>query len=366
MIAEILSWLEGAAPNRHRAVDGIAASIYRASPKGVIVLVDEAGAPCFLVKVAREASAEPSLVAEYEALHTLRASSGDWVRGCTPKPIALGRVGGRLCLAESYLEGVPMTSRYYAPGHTRSPARVARDFSTAAGWLSRFQQETANDARRLEDEAIERLVRDPIARYRAEIGWSDAEEELFDEALLRAESMRGAPLPTTGRHGDLWMANLLVRRDGEAGAIDWEHSSLNAFPVDDIYKFPTSYSGYLDRAAPGRGRVSGHPGWAEARERWRVYGDWPNLAGFGYVFFGTGWYPTLVRTWFEERSAALGIDPSMHAIFFPVFLARQATTLSDPAFRSGYRAAILGLSAERRHTWLWHDPSLPPRRSLSV
>jgi hypothetical protein len=162
------------------------------------------------------------------------------------------------------------------------------------------------------------------------------------------------------------MANLIIGRDGIAGVIDWELSSLSAFPIDDVYKFPMSYSGYLDRALPRRGRVPGHPGWAEARARWSAYGDWSNLAGFAYAFFGRGWYPALVRAWVEKRSAALELDPALHAIFFPVFLARQATTLANPVFRNGYRSALLGLSAERRNSWLWHDPSLQPRRSLSV
>jgi phosphotransferase family enzyme len=364
MIDAVRSWLATAAPEAPRAAGGIVLSLYRTSPKAVLVLVDHRGAPAALVKVARRPEAEASLHAEFDALQRIR-SAGDWVRSQTPVPLALDRVNGRLVLAQSYLSGDPMTTRYYMPGHTRSRRRVTRDFAGAGAWLERFQTETAAGMRPLDDEAIARWVRAPIERYRAEIGIGDAEADLFDDVLARAEALRGTMLPVTAGHGDLWMSNMVVGRRGVTGAFDWEHSSPSTIPIDDVYKFPTSYSCYLDRALPRLGRVPGHPGWSAAREQWRRYGDWVNLAGFGYAFFGTGWYPSLVRSWIEERAATLGMAPALHAVFFPSFLARQATTLADPIFRNGYRAALIGLSSERRNSWLWHEESIRPKSSLS-
>jgi aminoglycoside phosphotransferase (APT) family kinase protein len=359
MIDAVREWLAGAAPAAPRAAGGIVLSLYRTSPKAVIVLVDHAGAPAALVKVARREDAEASLVAEHAALTRLQ-SAGDWVRSQAPVPLGLDRVGGRLVLAQSFLDGDPMTTRYYMPGHTRSRRRVARDFDKAGAWLSRFHQETSTGAAPFDDGVIARLVRAPIERYRAEIGWSSDEASLFDEVLVRAEELRGTPLPMCAGHGDFWMGNLMATRRGITGAVDWEHSSPSTTPFDDMYKFPTSYSFYLDRALPRLGRVPGHPGWTAAREHWRRTSDWANLAGFGYAFFGDGWYPNLVRSWITERASTLGMAPALHPVLFPIFLARQATTLADPIFRNGYRAAIRGLSAERRTSWLWQEGSIRP------
>jgi len=365
VIDAVREWLDHVAPGWPRAAGGIVLSLYRTSPKAVIVLVDEEGEPSLLVKVARQESAAPSLVAEHRALRRLRLVGGEWIRANSPAPIALGKVAGRQVLAESFLDGMPMTLSYYTPGHTKSRARVEHDFAGAAGWISRFQRETSAPSRPLDDEAIRRWVIGPIARYASEIGLSEVEEDLFEEVVRRADALRGAPVPLSGRHGDFWMGNLLMGPGGVTGVVDWELASTESFPIDDLYKFPTSYSFYLDRAYPGRGNVPGHPGWSEARESWHRYGDWANLAGFAYAYFGSGWFPSLVRTWIEQRAAALRIAPEMHDVFFPVFLARQATTLADPVFRNGYRSAIVGLAHHRGDTWLWHGGSTSRQSTVS-
>ena len=78
-----------------------------------------------------------------------------------------------------------------------------------------------------------------------------------------------------------------------SGVVDWELGAIGAPPFADIYKFPLSYGAFLDRAAPaGSGVVSGHPGRHEIGVHWSRYGDWPNLIGFAYAFFGQGWFPT--------------------------------------------------------------------------
>jgi phosphotransferase family enzyme len=366
VIDAVRSWLEATAPGWPRAAGGIVLSLYKTSPKAVIVLVDEAGDPALLVKVARTAAAEPSLVAEHRALRRIRVAGGDWMRSNSPAPIAIDRVAGRLVLAESFLEGMPMTLAYYTPGHTKNPGRVERDFAGAADWLSRFQRQTAVGYREFDDQAVKRWVIDPLARYAAEIGWGPDEEDLFGEVVARAEAIRGELIPLTGRHGDFWMGNLMTGAGGVTGVVDWELASLETLAVDDIYKFPTSYASYIDRAYPGRERIPGHPGWSVARDLWQHYGDWANLAGFAYAFFGNGWFPSLVRTWIEQRAAAIRVAPEMHSVFFPVFLAKQATTLVDPVFRNGYRSAIKGLAQQRGETWLWHGGPISARTNVSM
>ncbi len=49
----------------------------------------------------------------------------------------------------------------------------------------------------------------------------------------------------------------------------------------------------------------------------------------------------------------LAVPPAANAVFFPLFLAEQATALEDPAFRAGYRSLVLAFLTERSSTWLW-------------
>jgi len=119
----------------------------------------------------------------------------------------------------------------------------------------------------------------------------------------------------------------------------------------DVYKFPTSYAVYMDRAYPG-GVVPGHPGRERWRERWRRFGEWPNLAGFGYAYWGEGWFPELVRGFILGHLDALGIPEEANAVFFPLFLAEQALLPGHPRTRAGHRALLHAYAEEPTATWL--------------
>jgi len=138
--------------------------------------------------------------------------------------------------------------------------------------------------------------------------------------------------------------------------IDWELGKAEGLPFADVYKFPTSYGFYLDRAYPaGTARIPGHRGRDLARRQWSRFGDWPNLVGFGYGYFGQGWFPDLVRRHVLQHFEHLGVPAAANAVFFPLFVAEQATAIPDRAFRAGYRALLAGFSAERSSGWLWAD-----------
>jgi aminoglycoside phosphotransferase (APT) family kinase protein len=248
---------------------------------------------------------------------------------------------------------VPIATRYYQPGHTSDPRRVTEDFDAVGAWLRRFHQETTTGTVPME-EATARWVDAAFARYYEEIGWSRAEGEMFEAIRERAEGLRGCPVPTTSVHGDLSPGNVLIRDGAISGVVDWELGTVAGLPFRDLYKFPTSYGFYLDRAYPSDARsIPGHPGRDVFRDRWSRFGDWKNLIGFGYAYFGKGWFPAQVRRFVLQHLEHLGLPPAVNAVFFPTFLAEQAVTLADPAFREGYRSLLRAFWEERSSTWLW-------------
>ena len=359
MIDAVLAWLnDGLAESgnaRPRLTGGIVAGLYRNSSKVTLILFDARGELGAVVKAARRPSAEAALMAEYAALKELTLTAPEAMRGA-PTPIALERLNGHLVLVESPVAGEPMTARYYSPGHTSDPSRVAIDFRAAERWLQSFQRTTTTGEVVIDSSSIDACVDGVRTRYRREIGWSDVEEELFETIARRGLDFEGMSLPLVGVHGDFWMGNLLMGQGEIEGVVDWELSRLNGLPFQDIFKFPTSYGFYLDRAYPGSdGVVPGHPSWGRGSERWARYGDWANLVGFRYSYFEQGWFPDLVRQFIERQLSRAGVPAGLVAVFFPLFLAEQAMTLDDPVFRNGYRSALTALWQERESTWLWNE-----------
>ena len=128
MIDDVVGWLNERWPEIHcrrpPLTTGMAAGLYRNSPKVVLVLFDESGAAGAVVKTARRPGAEASLEAEYEALHRFARLGCRSVLRDAPKPLALGRVRGHLVLALFAVPGTPMTAKYYAAGYTSDPRHV--------------------------------------------------------------------------------------------------------------------------------------------------------------------------------------------------------------------------------------------------
>lgn len=322
--------------------------------KATVIFVGADGMPVAVAKTARRASGERALAAEHRVLGHLWRMGASSVRSDVPRPLGLCRVSGRVVLVTTALAGNPMTSRYYRPGHVSDPGAVGQDFRLAAAWLRTFQSETRTGDVTLGSRAVGRWVQPSFERYRDEIGWGRDEDALLREVRRRATELAGLRIPAVAVHGDYAPGNLLIERGRIRAVVDWECGSRVGLPFRDVYKFPTSYGLYLDRAVPRhRGEVPGHPGRAVAAARWSRFGQWPNLAGFAYSYFGAGWFPDLVRRFVLTELGHLGIPAAANAVFFPVFLAEQALALPDQDFREGYRAALRGLWGDRDSTWLW-------------
>jgi hypothetical protein len=331
------------------------------SGKVTFIFFDRGGRPAVVAKVARSEEGEAALRAEGSILEFFRSLGCRAVTDHAPQPLALDRIGGRLVLIMAPLVGDPMVTSYHRPGHTSDPGRVGGDFDAAGGWLQRFHRETLSSADQLDSDTFVRWIGSVFERYRAEVGWSSEEDALFDAIGDRARKLRGSVFPLTGIHGDFWMGNVLMEGGRVRGVLDWERARFAQVPCSDIYKFPTSYGFYLDRASSRfDSEVPGHSERKDHVDRWSRYGSWRNLVGFGYTYFGHGWFPQLVRRYIADQLNSLGIPLAANGLFFPMFLAEQAMALDVSDFRKGYRSLLLAFAAERESTWLWTDGDLAP------
>jgi hypothetical protein len=346
----------GAPPPVSALVAGVDRS---AAAKVTLVFFDRAGDLAAVAKVSRTAASEPALARERETVAELWARRVPSVLARVAEPLLLERVDGRLVLVQAPMGGRPMSAAYYTPGHVADQALVAEDFALAGAWLLGFQRETATGPGLLDEALMERWVTRAISAYRAEVGWDATEERLFGEVLTRAKALLGLPLPAVAVHGDYWMGNLLVDRDGLAGVIDWERGQPSGPAPLDVYKFPTSYALYMDRSYPG-GQVPGHPELPRWRERWRRFGESRHLAGFGYAYYGEGWFPERVRGFVADHLRALGVPAEANAVFFPLFLAEQALLPGHPRTRADYRALLHAFADDQAPTWLLASSATPP------
>lgn len=339
-------------PDRPPIRSAMVAGVDRSpAAKVTLVLFDRAGAPTAVAKVARTPASEPTLESEHEMLSHLWALAPPTVRTKVAEPLLLERVDGRLVLVMTSLGGRPMTAGYYTPGHVTDRGVVAKDFAIAGNWLLDFQRQTADGSGVFDEAALEEWVTSVVAAYREEVGWDGVEARLFDQVAHRAKELLGQRVPAVAIHGDYWMGNLLVEGNRLAGVIDWERGRPRGPALLDVYKFPTSYALYLDRGYPG-GRVPGHDDMGWWRERWRRFGGWEHLAGFGYAYFGDGWFPHLVRDFILEHLAGMGVPAEANAVFFPLFVAEQALLPGHPRTRAANRALLHAFAEEPCPTWL--------------
>ena len=340
-------------PGAARPVAGIVIGADRdPAAKVTILFLDASGQPSAVAKVARQPQGEAGLGAEYEMLLRFSRLASDWVRDQTPTPLALQRIGGRLVLLTTAVPGRPMRTAYYAPGHVTNRRRVEADFAAATAWLATFHRETMSAAPLFGDAAQDLWVDRVIERYRSEIGWDEVEVDLFGRVRESARDLQGLPIPLVASHGDYAIGNIMVESGRVAGLIDWERGDQARPPFRDIYKFPASYSMYLDRAAPGR-HGSVRLGRDAFDGAWRRYGTWRHLPGIGFGFFGTGWLPDLVCHYVLAHLDRLGVTRAANAVFFPIFLAEEAMALPDPVFRAGYRSIIHAVADTPQSSWLW-------------
>lgn len=331
-----------------RVTGGIVIAVdYAPAAKVTLLLFGDDGTPCLAAKLARTGAAEPALEAEHTALTGVWSLRPPSIAAELPRPVALERVAGRLMLLSTAVPGTPLARRYHLPGHVRDPAMVAEDFHLAGSWLSRLHDETRQGSVVLGPDAFDSWIRPVFRRYQATVGWGDWERGLLDHLARQCALLAGTRLPVVAVHGDYAPGNILLDAGRVSGVVDWELGRTAGLPFSDLFKFAASYGSFLDRASPPRrGAPPGHPGWAQARDRWGASPNWTNRTGILYAFFGSGWFPDLVRSFLLGQLTRLGAPPAAVPLFLPVFLAEQVLALEQPAYRTGYRE-LLRLLAEQ-------------------
>jgi hypothetical protein len=342
---------EGGAPVR-----GVLLGIDRSpDAKVVCLLFDAAGRLVAVAKAARSAAGEHALAVECDALQALDRSRSRRLDLTVPRVLGTVSVAGRRGLVETPAAGRPMSSDYYAAGHVGDACAVTVDFEAAAGWLDVLHRGTSLGCTTAA-EAARRWLHPVLDGYLSDVGHDPEARDLVAAVRARLERLGDALVPVTAVHGDFWMGNLLRVRPGEVSSVvDWERSRPAGVPLGDVFKFPTSYGMYLDRAEPWRrGRLPGHPGRAKLAARWSADGTAPNVLGFGYTWFGDGWFPALARSFVTDGLGRLGVPPAVAGPFFVGFLAEQLLAANTEDFRAGYRQILRAFAAERDGSWLWH------------
>jgi hypothetical protein len=344
VIGAVRDWANTVAANRGlpQVTGGIIIGVdYAPAAKVTLLLLGTDGRPGLVAKLARCPETEPALLAERTALLDVWSARPPSVTAELPRPLAAERVAGRLALLSTAVPGTPLARRYYSPGHVRHPELVATDLAVAGSWLARLQTETGSGTITLGPDAFEEWIRPTFSRYRDEIGWNGWESELLDHLSDLSALLSGVRVPLVAVHGDYAPGNILLASGRVSGVVDWELGRGVGLPFSDLFKFAASYGSYLDRACPpARGAMAGHPGWSQARDRWGPTPGWTNGAGILYAFFGSGWFPELVRSFLSGHLRRLEVPPAATQLFLPVFLAEQALALQQPDYRNGYRALL--------------------------
>jgi aminoglycoside phosphotransferase len=323
---------------------------YAPAAKVTVLLLGADGRPGLVAKLARSEQTEPALAAEQAALASVWSARPPSVTAELPRPLALERVAGRLVLLSTAVPGIPLTTRYYSPGHVRRPDRVAADMGAAGSWLARLQQETRTATAVLGPDAFAEWIGPVFRRYQAEVGWSDWEAGLLGHLAGLCSQFSGVRVPVVAVHGDYGIGNILVESGHVSGVVDWELGRGAGLPFSDLFKFAASYASYLDRASPpAHGVLPGHPGWSQVRDRWGVTPGWTNGTGIWYAFFGSGWFPDLVRSFLTGHLRRLEVPAAASQLFLPVFVAEQVLALQQPTYRNGYRALLRLLHEESAH-----------------
>lgn len=274
-----------------------------------------APAPTIAVKVATTSSAAARLDGERSRLGELQNAPLEALGDSIPRLVDLPVATGSALLATTAMDGEPMFVGYYRNGHSRRPETVRRDYDAAAEWLARLQSEPTGERLRLgvpsSTCAAARCV-DPV---------DDRDAVLTGLAAL---DTRLARHQVTERivHGDFWAGNVMVRAGAVCGVVDWERWEPAGNPLRDLGRFAVGYSLYLDRQTRPGAQVRGHAGLVAGSP----------AGGVGYGIDGSGWYPSILRSFVAAGLARLGLPASLGRDVVLAELAELAAESTNPEF----------------------------------
>jgi hypothetical protein len=136
------------------------------------------------------------------------------------------------------------------------PRRLSSMVQPLVAWLDEWQQRTTRESL-LGPELLEAWVREPVAGLRSSLTSGGDYEGRLERLCRRASG----PVPLVTMHGDLTMANVIVRsgrRYGRTtiGIVDWETARPDSLPLLDLFYMladaAAAVGGYADRPRSAR------------------------------------------------------------------------------------------------------------------
>ncbi|MHB1005744.1 MAG: phosphotransferase family protein [Chloroflexota bacterium] len=200
----------------------------------VVRLGPETGAAAAVLKASFSPEGQRGLRVQMEALARLEAEArlGAW-RRLLPRTMAEGEIGGLYFTLQEALPGIPAETSLAEGG------LLPRLLLLAAEAIRPLHEHTAEatvDGEALVDQAVDR----PIALIRKAA--RSALPVRREETLARlAQDLRCTMKETTPRtswvHGDYWLGNVLVTRDGSrlTGIIDWTMAATHELALHDAF-----------------------------------------------------------------------------------------------------------------------------------
>lgn len=182
-----------------------------------------------VVKFARTADRDAALLHEHAILSLLERERPD-LPG-VPRPLELSRRCGRVALAETRVDGRPLTGNV-PPSLAEQVTRWAATLAGASTPQPRASW-------------WERLVEKPLRLFEQEY-----RAVVTPATLARARELLAQlpDLPLVVEHRDLSPWNVVVDDDGSLGVLDWESSVEDGLPLLDVLYF-VAYAGLEDGGA---------------------------------------------------------------------------------------------------------------------
>jgi hypothetical protein len=266
----------------------------------LFLLQNGARYPFALIKWARGAA--DGLEREHAALTRLRAVPDPVVAASCPASWGPFPAGPETCVTvERYL---PARASYAQLRASLWPRRlVAPHFDRAATWLAHFAAATRQPPRPFDPALLDQYIAAPLERVAAQFGPDVIPPAALAATLALARAHLGRPVTLTAEHGDLWLANLLLPRQGGLYVIDWEYFQPTALPGFDLLLFSTTYALEMPTRPFG---------WAR-----------PDVALYG-AYCTRGWMTPHIARFLRRGCAASGLPRTLLPVLLPVTMARMA------------------------------------------
>ena len=297
---------------------------FRASKHVIFLIMDpRKPEPVLVAKVSRLPGEGQTLLREASNLQAAQRAHGGGLDSI-PRLIAYENFRGHELLVETAVTGPAM-----------DPATVRRRCGECVNdglrWLTDFQLPTI--AKSSADSAwFERLIEGPIDRLQAALATHPGDQLQIRLTRRIVERLNTAAVPLVFEHGDLSHPNLIIRKPGELGVVDWELADERGLPLSDAIFFLTYIAFARAKATTGNEYV----------------------AAFDRAFFGpTAWAMPYVATYARRLEIEAADLPALFAACWARQASRVISRLDLPCDEQPLDERTLGWFHGNRYYLLW-------------